>query len=155
MRRIRICVTGLLVGFMLLLPLLSHGQATQDTTADQNQSAVNRKVMLGKATQYMGSVVMDRNGQALGKVHDVLIDLQSLRPLYLIISTGGLWGIGNRLTSLPITAVRLTENNILVADIDKETFQSAPAFPKKDWPPGTSISWSKEIHSFYGVQPWE
>jgi sporulation protein YlmC with PRC-barrel domain len=154
MRRITVFTLGVLVAVMLS-PLLSHGQATQGPTVDQNQSAVDQNAMLGKVTQYMGSPLVDRDGLVLGKIHDVLIDLKTLRPLYLIISTGGIWGIGNRLTSVPITAVRLADDNTLVADIDKERFQSAPAFPKDDWPPGTKISWSKEIHSFYGVQPWK
>ncbi len=107
------------------------------------------------ASTLEGDRVVNSAGEDLGKVHDVTIDLQTGRVAYLVVSYGGVLGIGNKLFAVPWNAIRVDEDKkVLVLDIDKRRLENAPGFDKDNWPDMANPTWSAGIYEFYGTRPY-
>lgn len=109
------------------------------------------------ATTLIGDRVMNRAGEDLGKIEELMIDLERGRVAYAVLSFGGFLGMGDKLFAIPFQALRLDKDqNSFMLDIDKEKLKNAPGFDKNNWPSTADRSWGTQIHSFYGQRPyWE
>ncbi len=104
-----------------------------------------------------GDRVKNPAGEDLGKAHDLMIDLQTGRVAYVVLSYGGVLGIGNKLFAVPWNAIRVDEDEkALIVNVDKQQLENAPGFDKDSWPDFADEQWGGRIHSFYGTRPyWE
>ncbi|HWR53705.1 MAG TPA: PRC-barrel domain-containing protein [Bryobacteraceae bacterium] len=94
-------------------------------------------------------------GEDLGKAHDLMIDLHSGRVAYVVLSYGGLLGIGNKLFAVPWNAIKVDEDEkCLILNMDKQRLENAPGFDKDNWPDMADQQWSGRVHEFYGTQPY-
>ena len=79
--------------------------------------------------------VVNAAGEDLGKMAEYLIDLQSGRIAYCVLSFGGVLGMGDKLFAVPWSALTLdTEKKCFVLNVDKEHLKNAPGFDKDNWP---------------------
>ncbi len=98
--------------------------------------------------------VVNRAGENLGKIEELMIDLQDGRVAYAVLSHGGLLGIGNKLFAFPWQAFKLrVHEHAFLLDIPKETLDKAEGFDKDNWPT-TNRQWLATMYSFYGYQPY-
>jgi len=88
-----------------------------------------------KASCLIGMEVRNQQNEKLGDIKDVVIDLPLGRISYIVLSTGGFLGIGNRLIAVPPSAFHLgTDPDHMVIITDKQTLMNAPSFAKTNWP---------------------
>lgn len=100
-----------------------------------------------------GEEVVNRDGENLGDIKDLMIDVNSGQVTYAVLEFGGFMGMGSKLFAVPLSAMRLdTENKRFILDQSKERLENAPGFDKDDWPDFADESWNESIHSYYGVQ---
>lgn len=104
-----------------------------------------------------GDKVRNPEGEELGKVNEIMIDIPSGRISYAVLSFGGLLGMGNKLFAVPWNALSVDEDDkCFILDVDKRTLQSAPGFDKDNWPDMADTTWATEIFSYYKTTPyWE
>jgi len=104
-----------------------------------------------------GDSVVNRQGEKLGEIRDIMIDVPSGRVGYAVLSVGGFLGMGDKLFAIPWNALTLdADNEQFILDVPKERLDSAPGFDKDHWPSMADQCWGTEIHSYYGTQPyWE
>jgi len=104
-----------------------------------------------------GDSVVNRQGEKLGEIRDIMIDVPSGRVGYAVLSSGGFLGMGDKLFAIPWNALTLdADNERFILDVPKERLDSAPGFDKDHWPSMADQRWGTEIHSYYGTQPyWE
>ena len=109
------------------------------------------------ATTLIGDRVMNRAGENLGKIEELMIDLERGRVAYAVLSFGGFLGMGEKLFAIPFHTLKLDKDqNSFMLDVDKEKLKNAPGFDKNNWPSTADRSWGTQIHSFYGQRPyWE
>ena len=109
------------------------------------------------ATTMIGDKVVNAYGEDLGKIEELMIDLENARVGYAVLSFGGLLGIGDKLFAIPLEALRLdAENHCFVLDIDRERLEQAPGFDKDEWPEADDLGYRREVFAFYGHDPyWE
>lgn len=99
--------------------------------------------------------VKNLNGETLGDIEDLMIDLDTGRIAYSVLSFGGVLGMGNKLFAIPWQAMSLdTEKKEFLLDVKKETLQNAPGFSKNDWPDMSDPAWGASVHTHYGVTPY-
>ena len=102
-----------------------------------------------------GDAVVNRMGDSLGKIEDLMIDLPANRVAYAVLSFGGFLGIGNKLFAVPFEVLELdTENKRFILDIPKERLEAAPGFDKDDWPDFADRTWGGSIYTHYDRSPY-
>ena len=109
------------------------------------------------ASTLTGDAVRNAQGEDLGKVEDIMLDLDNGRVAYCVLSFGGFLGMGDKLFAVPWSAMTLdTENHAFVLDVPKDRLKDAPGFDKDDWPDWTDMEARSRIYGFYKVTPdWE
>jgi sporulation protein YlmC with PRC-barrel domain len=109
------------------------------------------------ASTLTGDDVVNRQGEKLGRIDDIMIDVPSGRVAYVVMSSGGLLGIGEKLFAIPFNALTLdTDNHCFVLDAPKERVLQAPGFDKEHWPQMADPTWARQVHGYYGTRPyWE
>jgi sporulation protein YlmC with PRC-barrel domain len=75
-----------------------------------------------------GMLVENRDGQYLGKVSSILIERDTGRARYLVVSSGGFLGMGKRFCAVPAEAISAAtaKKGVLALDIDRKRWQQAP-----------------------------
>jgi sporulation protein YlmC with PRC-barrel domain len=104
-----------------------------------------------------GDDVVNAQGEDLGVIKSIMIDVPSGRVAYAVLSSGGFLGIGDKLFAIPWHALTLdADNKCFVLNIDKERLKNAPGFDKDHWPSMADQRWATEVHSYYQTRPyWE
>jgi sporulation protein YlmC with PRC-barrel domain len=107
------------------------------------------------ATTLVGDEVCNQDGESLGELKEIMLDMRSGRVTYAVLSSGGILGLGAKLFAVPWRALRLdTVNKRLVLDVHKELVETAPGFDPDRWPDMADPSWANQIHSYYGTKPY-
>jgi len=101
--------------------------------------------------------VKNAAGEDLGKIEDLMIDLDSGRIAYAVVSFGGFLKMGNKLFAVPWAALKVdTVNKQFILTVDKAVLERAPGFDKDNWPNMADPTFGASIYSHYGYRPyWE
>lgn len=105
-------------------------------------------------TSLTGNTVKYNNDEDLGNVHDIMVDFESGRISYVVMSSGGFPGLGNKLFAIPVSALKADrDQEILLLDASRETFENAEGFDKGNWPDMANPEWEQRTHERFGVSP--
>jgi sporulation protein YlmC with PRC-barrel domain len=101
--------------------------------------------------------VKSPHGEDLGKIEEVMIDMEMGRVAYAVLSFGGFLGLGDKWVPVPWDAVALQpDEKVLILKIEKEKLQKAPNFERASLPDLANRQWGAVIHTYYGYPPyWE
>jgi hypothetical protein len=101
--------------------------------------------------------VKNSAGEDLGTIKEIMLDVDSGRIGYAVLSFGGFVGLGDKLFAVPWNALRLdAANHAFILDVPKDTLQNAEGFDKDNWPDMTDPAWGTRVHEYYGTEPyWE
>lgn len=112
-----------------------------------------QKVLSADAVR--GDRVYNPEGEDLGRIEDVMLDLETGSIAYAVLSFGGFLGLGDKHFAIPWQALRLDqERSTVILDVPKDRLKEAPGFERNDPPEFTDRSWGAEIHSHYGYDPY-
>ena len=104
------------------------------------------------ATSITGTSVCNRQGEDLGKIEDLMIDVDNGEIQYAVVSFGGFMGLGDKLFAVPLEAMSVdTSDEHFILDQTKERLENAPGFNKDDWPDSANARWRTEVRSYYGL----
>jgi sporulation protein YlmC with PRC-barrel domain len=109
------------------------------------------------ATTLMGDQVRNLEGEKLGHLEEIVIDLDGGLVAYAVLATGGFLGLGDKFFAIPWDLLTVdTDNEEVVIDVSKEILEDAPGFDKDNWPDINDRSWVGEVYRYYGREPyWE
>ena len=103
------------------------------------------------ASSITGTTVRNRQGETLGDIKDLVVDLSSGRVRYAVLDFGGFLGIGDKYFAVPLEAFRTdTQSEQLVLDMDKGRLENAPGFDKSEWPSTATDTFDETVYDFYG-----
>jgi sporulation protein YlmC with PRC-barrel domain len=75
-----------------------------------------------------GDSVRNANGDDLGRIEDLVIDVESGRINYAVLSFGGFLGVGGRLFAVPWEALeRDADSESFILDVEKAALPDGPA----------------------------
>jgi hyperosmotically inducible protein len=107
-----------------------------------------------KTSDVIGMTVRNNQEEKLGKVEDLAVDLESGRLVLVILSTGGLAGIGDTLTAVPPGALHHdVAHQVLHLNADKGILKSAPKFEMSKWAQCCDSNHLAEVYRIYGQEP--
>jgi sporulation protein YlmC with PRC-barrel domain len=131
--------------------LMATSINTRSTTGSTETSRVLSASTLSKDPVY------NAQGEKLGSIKEVMLDVDLGRVAYAVLSFGGFLGMGDKLFAIPFEALRVdTANKQVILDVPKDKLENAPGFDKDNWPATADRRWGAEIYRHYGYTPyWE
>ena len=145
--------TGMLAIWALWLVIEALPQGVP-APAPGASSALQDAVLLRSKTLFEYRVKSPQ-GQDLGKIEEVMIDMEMGRVAYAVLSFGGLWGLGSKWVPVPWDAVALQpDEKVLLLKIEKEKIEKAPNFEAATLPELANRQWGAAIHTHYGYPPY-
>ncbi|MBY4692595.1 PRC-barrel domain-containing protein [Burkholderia latens] len=96
--------------------------------------------------------VLTIDGDDIGKVTNIMLDVRAGRIAYAVVSSGGFLGIGDKLLAVPWSLLTLdVERRCFVLPVPTERVRAAPGFDKDHWPAMADPGWAEAVHAYYGA----
>jgi sporulation protein YlmC with PRC-barrel domain len=145
---------------MASLPMSTAGQnsstKSQERTSPGYSSGtdIQSGKKLGKvepANKLIGKEVLSSDNQKVGKLENFIIDLDSGRILYALVSSGGVLGAGEKKYAVAPRAFNQPQDDTLLLKVDKAKLQGAPQFTSqidKNEEMGRA-SFVKQVHQYF------
>ncbi len=140
----------------LAVPVFAAGDAMKTDSEKESQSAA----MGSESSQHMGMMtaeeiegleVYSQNGEELGEIEEVAIDEQSGKIRYVILSQGGILGIGDEEIPVAFEALRFEEDRAILT-VDQSMLETAP----KQTDVADDSQFQRDLQNHYGVSPaWD
>jgi hypothetical protein len=103
------------------------------------------------ASVVAGTPVVNPGGDDLGKLTDIVVELQSGRIAYAVLAFGGFLGLGDKLFAVPWQALQVdTENQRFCLEVPRERLEAAPGFDKEHWPDMADPAFHDAVHAHFG-----
>ena len=97
------------------------------------------------------TTVVNRGGDTLGSIEDIMLVPETGRVEYAVLDFGGFLGIGDKLFAVPLQAFDVDRTNErFVLDVSKEKLENAPGFDKSNWPTTADPSFVENVYDYYG-----
>lgn len=98
----------------------------------------------------LGDDVRNYEDDELGSIRDVMLDTATGEIAYIILSAGGILGIGEKLIAIPWYAFEQDPDaKCMRLNVDRQSLKEAPGFDKDNWPDMSSLSWGRRIHEYF------
>lgn len=121
--------------------LRTDQKSTNLTTGAQSMQPVK----INKASSFIGSTVKNQQGERLGKIHDVVLDFNSDRVSYVVLSTSSGILSSEKLHAVPLRAFQVDSDGTSVTlNSDKDKLTTAESFDKNNWPSMNNTTWGAE-----------
>jgi sporulation protein YlmC with PRC-barrel domain len=107
------------------------------------------------AKQVQNATVYNTALEKLGTIEDVMIDKETGRVAYAILSHGGFLGIGDQYYPLPWEKLHYDlEMGGYIVDISQDVLQGAPSYTDEATAAWHDDDWGRSIYAHYGVEPF-
>lgn len=99
-----------------------------------------------------GTKVFDTVGKHVGDIDHMMIEKQSGRITYAVMSFGGFLGLGHSHYPIPWSALKYdTRLGGYVTGITEAQLKDAPQFSDDAW---TNRDWERQVHTHYRTPPY-
>jgi sporulation protein YlmC with PRC-barrel domain len=153
--------TGVTLMAILFVFALLAGQAFADQQRGQTDTQMQDQQMRGttsmhgqaqeinRASEIKGRNVQNQQGQDLGQVDDLVFDNEG-NISYLVISRGGVMGVGADLVPIPWKEdkISIQEDNVIL-NMDQEKLDQAPSFSSGEWDNMSQQEFQQRVHGYY------
>lgn len=87
------------------------------------------------ATSIIGDKVHNKEGEHLGDIREVMLNIRSGKIEYYVIEFGGFLGFGGKYFAIPFPLLTVDEEKqLFIFDQSREKLKAAPGFDKNHWP---------------------
>lgn len=122
------------------------------SAADTRSDETSPGAVTHRASKLIGMAVRNNQGDKIGSVDDLVVDMKTGRIRYLALGFGGILGLGEKLFAVPMNQVTFehgTNENYFVLNVTKDELKAAPGFDKNHWPNMADPNWSQHIDEYY------
>ncbi len=102
-----------------------------------------------RAGELLGREVFGTGDEELGNLHDLVVDVNTGKVAYAVVSSGGLLGMGDDLRAVPIEACRLSGDRVSI-DINRTRWAQAPVYTRVQLRALNVSDRTTRIHEFFG-----
>ncbi len=103
-----------------------------------------------RSTALIGMPVQNDQGESLGKIHDLVVNLGDGKILYAALSHGGVAGVGDKLFAVPLNSMTLQSPTLqpnkhvfVLSGVSKKTLDDSKGFDEKHWPATADVNMFK------------
>lgn len=127
---------------------LAQSQSKPVTPTQAVEAAQSGRDM--RASKLIGQEVRNANGEKMGEIRDLIVDVAAERVHYAVLAFGGVLGLGEKLFAYPISSFKPTGDKYeLVLNVDKEKMKNAPGFDRKHWPDFADSLYLSEVDRYF------
>ena len=110
--------------------------AQDNLTGTNNEgSDANNPLRYLTASSMMGDAVKNEQGESMGTIKDIMLDITTGSIRYYIIEFGGFLGVGTKYFAIPFGILIVNpEEKSFVFNQKKEMLENAPGFDFNHWP---------------------
>lgn len=102
-----------------------------------------------------GRQVRNQEGDGLGTIQDIAIDLDTARVAYVVVSVGGFLGIGDHHIAVPLEAFTLDVDSLeFILDADRTILENAPELQGPDVEGISDHTWLERVYAHFGQTPY-
>lgn len=103
------------------------------------------------ATSMIGDDIFNPEGETLGKIKDIMINLEEGKIEYIVIEFGGFLGLNEKYFAVPLQSLTIAKEHkhSFILHESKESLKNFPGFDKDHWP-DTNRHKSNTSSSSYG-----
>lgn len=125
--------------------MTSQNNATISKLSDSGQT------ITPPAADIRGLTVKDKDGQKLGKVHDLLIDDREHKVRFLLVEHGGFLGFGDTKSFIPVDDItEITADDVLI----NHTREHVAEAPRYDPDLVNDRDYHSSVYGHYGYTPF-
>lgn len=161
---LQLAVAGVAVAQVQTNQGVNTGRADQNTNVgtidnrtgmqQDNNNRTDRLAPAGtvRASKLIGMEVYNQQDKHLGEIKDIVLDQNQKKIGYVVLSYGGIAGLGDKLFALPRNMIQVhTEGrNKAVVSLDEQTLKNAPGFDANRWPTEANADYYKNLDKYYG-----
>jgi len=104
------------------------------------------EVRLARGNALKGLKVRNMEGEDLGKVNDMMIELETGKIAYAVLAFGGVLGLASKLFAVPWNALGIDLAKLeFLLNIPKKNLEEAPGFDKDNWPGVMGEDWTGSL----------
>jgi len=135
-----------------LAPTAQAGDAPpKRDRAAQEHTAPKSNVRYMRASKLIGQDVRNAQGEKLGDIKDIVVDVANSRVHYVILEFGGFLGLGEKHFAYPLRVFRASsDKDELVLNVDKERLKKAPGFEKNKYPDWDKPEYRAQVDKYFG-----
>lgn len=105
------------------------------TGKNPDSPTANTPVRVLTASSIIGDEVESPDGNNLGEIKDIMLDIRNGGIEYVILQFGGFLGIGSKYFAIPFESLTINEDrHVFILNKDKSFLEKAPGFDKDHWP---------------------
>jgi sporulation protein YlmC with PRC-barrel domain len=128
-----------------------EGENLTGKTFDDDRANSPVKVLTAKSI--IGDRVENNQGEKLGEIKDIMLNVHTGCSEYVVLEYGGFLGMGEKLFAIPFKALILdADKKVFVLNRDKEYLKNAPGFDKTHWPETNSRHY-QDVNSYWDTYP--
>lgn len=130
----------------------SAAQEEKVPSAAQAQKAEQASHAM-RASRLIGSDVKNAQGEKLGEIKDLMVDVSEQKVEYAVLTHGGILGMGDKLFAYPVRVFQpAADKDELLLNVDKEKLKDAPGFAYDQWPKwGEESAYERDVDRYFGI----
>lgn len=121
------------------------------TGADPDKVETGKQVERLNAKSILGYEIKNPEGEDLGKIDNLMVNLEKNEVEYAVVEFGSFLGMGGKLFAIPFTELKPGENKTFILNRDKEYLKKSPGFDKDHWPNTNDHSYFNNVTMYYGT----
>ncbi|MBT1687861.1 PRC-barrel domain-containing protein [Dawidia soli] len=104
------------------------------------------------ATSIIGDRVENEQGDNLGKIENLMVNLEDGGIEYAVIDFGSFLGMGGKLFAIPFSELLLDEDReLFILKRSKDYLKQIPGFDKNHWPDTNDHSYFNDVNTYWGA----
>jgi sporulation protein YlmC with PRC-barrel domain len=131
-------------------PLAAGKEATSEKMGSKQAMSAEKHGNIVSANRFIGTDIHNKQGETIGEVQDLVLNRQNGQVDFVVVSKGGLWGVGEERFAVPFKAFKATpEGDALTLTIDENKLANAPKLEEGM----NEAEYSRRINEYYGQAP--
>ena len=122
------------------------------TGINHEGTLANHPVQRLTATSIISDSLENNEGENLGSIDNLMINLQTGLVEYAVVEFGSFLGMGGKLFAIPFKELRVNPGKkVFVFNRDKDYLKKSPGFDKTHWP-DTNDHYFDYVDNYYGTE---
>jgi sporulation protein YlmC with PRC-barrel domain len=122
------------------------------TGINHEGTLANQPVQRLTSTSIIGDSVENNEGENLGAIDNLMVNLQTGHVEYAVVEFGSFLGMGGKLFAIPFRELRVNPaKKVFVLKRDKDYLKKSPGFDKTHWP-DTNDHYYDYVDNYYGTE---